>query len=348
MKKALIIIFVCICCIACIGSVYIAAFANAEFSDDTINDSAAVILGYVRVSYDSYLNVRLEASSNSKILGKLYLNDCVEIVENIDNWYKIKYGDSYAYVHSSYIKNEPIPIFYDDVPASDLKNSNIANLEVKYIGYLSEKAAAYPLKSSKRNCYIPSGPIAVFSLQGEYVIIAKARTLLRIRISDFDSIVALDSNADACTEPVVAAYTTFFSTSNSNRVNNIELGAEAMKTLLAPGDQYSFNGVVGKRSPEKGYKLANAYRGQEIIQDYGGGVCQLSSTLYAAVRLNPNFEVTQRYVHSMEVDYLPIGMDATVNWNNRDIRFINNYPFNVYVNTYINNGMLTIVLQKEP
>ena len=50
----------------------------------------------------------------------------------------------------------------------------------------------------------------------------------------------------------------------------------------------------------------------------------------------------------MEVDYLPIGMDATVNWNNRDIKFINNYDFNIYVDTYINGGMLTIMIRKVP
>lgn len=347
MKRIGVFLIACVCMITTLSLLYASHLANAEYNDNTVS-SDIVILGYVRVSSDSYLNVRNEASTNSKIIGKLYLNDCVEIVENVDEWYKIKYDDSYGYVHSTYIKNEPIIVLSDDVPSSDLKNSNIANLEVKYIGYLNEKAAAYPLKSTKRNCYIPAGPIAIFSIKDEYAIIAKARTLLRIKISEFDSIVALDSNADACNEPVIAAYTTFFSTSNSNRAHNISLGAEAMKTLLLPGEEYSFNRIVGKRSPEKGYLLANAYRGQEVIQDYGGGVCQLSSTLYAAIRLNPNFTITQRYTHSMEVDYLPVGMDATVNWNNRDIRFINNYPFNVYVNTYINNGMLTIMLQKEP
>lgn len=347
MKKLASILSVCICLVAVLCLLYTSHLANAEY-DNTANYPSTVVLGYVRVSSDSYLNVRNEPTTNAKVLGKLYLNDCVEIVENLDDWYKINYDNSYGYVYSTYIKSEPLTVLYDDVQASDLKNSNIPNLEVKYVGYINEKAAAYPLKSSKRNCYIPAGPIAIFSIQGEYAIIAKARTLLRVRISDFENIEALDSNADACTEPIVAAYTTFFSTSNSNRAHNIMLGAEAMKMLLLPGEEYSFNKIVGKRSPEKGYLLANAYKGQEVIQDYGGGVCQLSSTLYAAIRLNPNFEITQRYTHSMEVDYLPVGMDATVNWNNRDIRFVNNYPFNVYVNTYINKGMLTIMIQKEP
>lgn len=344
MKKLTIFLCVVACCFGCFLLFNASDLAAAENNDKY----TTVILGYVRVSSDSYLNVRLKANNKSKIIGKLYLNDCIEIVETIDNWYKINYEDSYGYVYSKYIKNEPILVTYDNVPASELKNDNISNLEVKYVGYLSEKAAAYPLKSNKRDCYIPAGTIAIFSLQGEYAIIAKARSLLRVNISDFETITALDSDADVCNEPVVAAYTTFFSTSNLNRAHNISIGAEAMKTILAPGDEYSFNDIVGKRSPEKGYLLANAYKGQEIVEDYGGGVCQLSSTLYAAIRLNPNFEITQRYTHSMEVDYLPVDMDATVNWNNRDIRFVNNYPFNVYVNTYINNGMLTITLHKEP
>lgn len=340
MKLSKAILITTCCSILAFALIHFVGSATAEYSSTTI--------GYVRVSSDSYLNVRSEASDESKILGKLYLNDSVEIIETVGNWHKIKYLDSYAYVYSSYIKDEPLVAFYDDVSTSELKNDNIPNLKVRYIGYLSESTGAYPLKSNKRNCYIPAGPIAIFSIQGDYAIIAKGRQLLRVGIQYFDSIVVIDSNADACYEPVIAAYTTFFSTSNSNRANNIRLGAEAMKTILAPGEEYSFNGIVGKRSPEKGYLLANAFKGQEVVQDYGGGVCQLSSTLYAAIRLDPNFTITQRYTHSMEVDYLPVDMDATVNWNNRDIRFVNNYPFNVYVNTYINRGMLTITIHKTP
>lgn len=316
-------------------------FANNASAEDTT-------IGYVRVSKGSYLNVRSEATSDSKSIGKLYLNDSVQIIETLGEWHKIYYNDTFGYVHSSYIYEEPIVIYYDDVSSSELKNNNIPNLRVRYVGYLSESAAAYPLKSSTRNCYIPAGPIAIFSIQGDYAIIAKARQLLRVGVKYFDVITPLDINADACNEPPIAAYTTFFSRSNTNRVTNIKLGAYAMRTTLAPGEEYSFNRIVGKRSPEKGYQLANAFKGQEVIQDYGGGVCQLSSTLYAAIRLDPCFEITQRYTHSMEVDYLPVGMDATVNWNNRDIRFINNYPFNVYVNAYVNNGMLTITLHKTP
>ena len=327
---------------------FVLAVSGIDFVDAANAEYAVTTTGYVRVSSGSYLNVREEASKDSKILGKLYLNEAVEIVETVGEWHKINYLGSYAYVHADYIKDEPIVVYYDDVSASELANGNIPNLQVRYIGYLSESTGAYPLKSSKRNCYIPAGPIAIFSLQGDYAIIAKGRQLLRVGIQYFDEIVLIDSNVDACYEPIIAAYTTFFSTSNSNRTNNIKLGAEAMKVTLAPGEEYSFNGIVGKRSPEKGYMLANAYKGQEVVQDYGGGVCQLSSTLYAAIRLDPNFRITQRYTHSMEVDYLPVGMDATVNWNNRDIRFVNNYPFNVYVNTYINRGMLTITIHKTP
>lgn len=311
-------------------------------------ESDTVVIGYVRVDSDSYLNVRDMPSTDSKIIGKLYLNDAVQILATDGEWYLIVYNNTYAYVHTSYVKWEPLVILSDDVPKSALKNDNIPNLPVRYVGYLTESTGAYPLKSNTRNCYIPAGPIAIFSIQDDYAIIAKGRQLLRVGIKYFENIVPLNPYADACEEPIIAAYTTFFSTREHNRVNNIYLGAEAMKSIIPPGKQYSFNGIVGKRSPEKGYLPANAFKGQEVVQDYGGGVCQLSSTLYAAVRLNPYFAITERYDHSMEVDYLPIGMDATVNWNNRDIKFINNYDFNIYVDTYINGGMLTIMIRKVP
>ena len=152
MKLLKAILITAFCFILGFTMIHLVDSATAEYDNVTIT-------GYVRVSSGSYLNVREKASDNSKIIGKLYLNDPVEIVETVGKWYKINYLDSYAYVHSDYIKDEPLVIFYDDVPTSELRNDNIPNLQVRYVGYLAEKTGAYPMKSTKRSCYIPAGPI---------------------------------------------------------------------------------------------------------------------------------------------------------------------------------------------
>lgn len=108
------------------------------------------------------------------------------------------------------------------------------------------------------------------------------------------------------------------------RVNNIRLSAEAINnTLVLPGEVFSFNGVVGERTPEKGYKNAPIILGEAVVPGVGGGICQTSSTLYNAVRL-AGLEVVERRIHSVAPSYIQHGRDATVAWPHTDFKFRNN------------------------
>jgi len=118
---------------------------------------------------------------------------------------------------------------------------------------------------------------------------------------------------------------------NANRLNNIELSSGAINGLvLMPGDEFSFNGVVGARTLERGYKYAPALSRGETIMSVGGGVCQTSSTLYAAIRLT-DLNVTEQQRHGKPVPYLPWGHDATVFYPYLDFKFVNNtnYPLRI-------------------
>jgi len=130
---------------------------------------------------------------------------------------------------------------------------------------------------------------------------------------------------------IIAECTTSLSGSEYPRINNIDLTAQAVNgTILQPGDEFSFNGTVGERTPDKGYMEAGAYVGGENVNQYGGGICQSSSTIYACV-LYSNLEVLERECHMFVVGYLPLGMDATVDWGTLDMRFRNNrnYPIRI-------------------
>ena len=144
---------------------------------------------------------------------------------------------------------------------------------------------------------------------------------------------------------VLASYDTNYSSSNWNRSHNIEKASEKINGLvMMPGDEFSFNGVVGQRTAATGFAIAGVYVNGQVSNDYGGGICQVSSTLYNAV-LRANLEVTERHNHQFKVAYCPIGTDATVSWGWPDFKFKNNrnYPIklvvynegkNVYVNIY--------------
>ena len=132
---------------------------------------------------------------------------------------------------------------------------------------------------------------------------------------------------------------------NAPRTNNIRLAAKAINgTILNPGDEFSYNGTVGERTAARGYQEAHAYSGGKIIDEFGGGVCQPSSTLYMAV-LRADLKVIERHNHSFTVSYTPLGEDATVDYGNLDFRFVNNtaYPVKILAEQTDGQMIMTIV-----
>lgn len=120
----------------------------------------------------------------------------------------------------------------------------------------------------------------------------------------------------------IGTYTTH-TTSNADRNTNVRLAAEAVNgTIVAPGEQFSFNTVVGERTAEKGYKKAPAYSEGQVVQESGGGVCQISSTLYNAV-IAAGLRTDERTGHTFEPTYVTPGQDATVSYMQPDFVFTN-------------------------
>lgn len=143
----------------------------------------------------------------------------------------------------------------------------------------------------------------------------------------------------------LAQTSTWLDESNTPRTNNVRLASAAINgTILNPGDEFSYNNVVGERTEARGYKPAGAYSGGKIIEEFGGGVCQPSSTLYMAV-LRADLEVTERHNHSFTVSYTPLGEDATVDYGNLDFRFKNNtdYPVKILAEQTGGKMIMTIV-----
>ena len=131
-------------------------------------------------------------------------------------------------------------------------------------------------------------------------------------------------------------YTTSFSSSTSNRKYNIRFGAEKINgTILKPGEVFSTNETLGTRTRKNGWKMAGAYEGGEVVQQAGGGVCQLSSTLYNAV-IYADLEIVKRQNHSMTVAYIDPGRDATINsvGNIIDFQFRNNTSSDIIIVAY--------------
>lgn len=125
------------------------------------------------------------------------------------------------------------------------------------------------------------------------------------------------------------------SSSNSNRINNIRLACAAINEMcMQPGEEFSFNGVVGKRTSEAGYKKAGVYVSGELGEEIGGGICQVSTTLFNAV-VKADLEVTERHNHSLPVAYVDNGKDATVSWGVQDLKFVNSSDEPIYIVAFV-------------
>jgi len=113
----------------------------------------------------------------------------------------------------------------------------------------------------------------------------------------------------------------------SGRLTNITIANEAIHgMILLPGEEFSFNETVGPRTRERGFQTATILSGGQFIPGIGGGICQTSSTIFAAIRPS-ELLVTERRPHGRPINYLPPGWDATVAWGHIDFRFVNNTDF---------------------
>ncbi len=130
---------------------------------------------------------------------------------------------------------------------------------------------------------------------------------------------------------VIGEYATRFNSGDVARSKNIALASNKINgTILAPGEVFSYNGVVGERSYSEGFETASVYVNGETVPGIGGGICQVSSTLFNAV-VFANLDIVERVNHQLTVSYVPLGRDATVDYGNIDFRFRNSTEFPIKI-----------------
>ncbi len=136
---------------------------------------------------------------------------------------------------------------------------------------------------------------------------------------------------------VLSECTTSLRGSSYNRLNNVRKAVDSVNgVILLPGEEFDYNTTLGKRTPENGYLMAGAYSGGQTVQEYGGGICQISSMVYYC-SLYANLEISSRTCHYFRVLYLPIGLDATVSWGGPEFRFVNNRDFPIKIEASVSD-----------
>ncbi len=145
----------------------------------------------------------------------------------------------------------------------------------------------------------------------------------------------------ALVSDLLGTFSTDFSTSSAGRKQNVTNGCSKIDgTVIYPGDEFSVYATVSPFTQDNGYELAGAYLNGATIESFGGGICQVSTTLYNAA-IRAELDITMRYNHSMLVSYVPPSDDAAIAGTYKDMRFINNTDAPIYLEGICSNGTIT-------
>jgi vancomycin resistance protein YoaR len=142
-------------------------------------------------------------------------------------------------------------------------------------------------------------------------------------------------------QDLLGTYTTNYGSSSAGRAKNVQTGCSKVNgTILYPGDEFQLCSTVSPFTQENGYELAGTYQNGTTIESFGGGICQVATTLYNAV-IRAELEITERYNHSMMVGYVQPSMDAAIAGTYKDLRFVNNTKTPIYIEGITSGGYIT-------
>lgn len=140
----------------------------------------------------------------------------------------------------------------------------------------------------------------------------------------------------------ISSYSTRYDGGDINRSTNLEIACQKINDkIVLPGETFSYNKTLGERTTATGYKIAKVYENGAVVDGIGGGICQISSTLYNAI-LKANLEIVERRNHQFVTSYVPEGRDATVSYGVTDFKFKNNRKYAIKIKASASNGVATI------
>lgn len=307
-------------------------------------------------------NLDLDFKYNEEIMQSIFSNLDAEWEEKfIDNSYYIN-GEELIIVKGKpglIIDTEALRERIDQLVREKIEGKHTTEIEIPTIKkepeeidlekiqkeiYKEPKDASYNEKEGKLSIHADGVDFAI-SLEEAKKIIAEEKEEYSIPLKIIKPAVTTSMLGEDAFPDVLASFSTRYDSSNTNRATNIDLAAQAIDgTILMPGERFSFNSIVGPTTKAKGYKPAGAYSGGRLVEDYGGGVCQVSSTIYDAA-LYANLEIVERYNHSSVVSYLDPGLDATITYGSRDLKFSNSKKYAIRIGMRATNGILEVEIK---
>ncbi|MBR3720745.1 MAG: VanW family protein [Clostridia bacterium] len=204
---------------------------------------------------------------------------------------------------------------------------------------------AYYTTNPRKVCKEKYGLDFAITIEQAKAIIKENKEEYEIPIKKLEPKIKLSDLDNGAFPDVLSRFTTYYGTADVGRNANIALAAKSINSaVLMPGETFSFNDLIGECSTRTGYKESTIYMNGELSTGIGGGICQVSTTLYNAV-LRSNLEIVERRNHSLGVTYVPAGHDAMVSIGSSDFKFKNNRDYPVKVVAYVGTGSITCEIQ---
>lgn len=324
---------------------------------ETTTKEVEVFSNYVVTA--ELVNIRKEPNTDSEILTSYYKNTLISSTPTDDeNWNKIKFSDSsIAYVYANYIS--PISddnfVLYQNYQIIDnqkkygvLSCSDYGNIRA-LPDVTSDIVAVYRkndtieiLGTTKNNWYVMD-----YNGITCYISCDIVKELSKFEYENYNKKVTKGSfDENNCT--LIGTYSTDYSFSNKNRKYNLEKAATQMNNMLIePLAMFNWCRDMGPCGKDEGYLESIEILNGKYVKGYGGGICQLSSTLCATViNSQTDFTFIDRNKHSITQSYIPSQLDATVSYPDCNFIFRNDNPYKVLITTNCTNGILTVNIYK--
>lgn len=252
-----------------------------------------------------------------------------------------------------------IEVKADELKTSLLESINNRSFEPIQVGVIVSEPAAIDIEKiynevykAPVDAYYSTDPFEVHESEDGLdfdISLDEAKALLEtdqeqyeIKLKVLKPSVTTDQIGNEAFPDLLATCTTTYITSKVGRTTNLKLASSKINGyVLMPGEIFSYNDVVGERTVEAGFQMAGVYSGGQEVEGLGGGICQISSTLYNIV-VKSNLEIVERENHLFLTGYLPAGQDATVVYGSIDFRFKNTRDYPVKIVSTVDGGYVTM------
>ena len=303
----------------------------------------------IEYSYNQELLNQFVEDINSKIPGAVvepayYIENNQLIINKGIDGIQVKSEELKNQIVRAIIERNALVMAYDfsqtiEIPAENVKASAIEMDKIYAEIHTEPQDAYYETEPYKIYPDVDGVDLSISLEEAKNIIKSenKDEYIFDLKITEAQK--KLDDLGTEAFPHLISQYSTKYDAKNKNRSTNLEIAARKINgKVLMPGDEFSFNTIVGKRTVEEGYKDAKIYADGGVVDGLAGGICQISSTLYNAVLLS-NLDITERRNHSFTTSYAPAGRDATVVWGRTDFKFVNSRTYPIKIDASVKNGI---------